>query len=41
MLFTNESLHRLVTNFENGKCSFIDIYGDITIGINYLNKNIL
>ena len=29
MLFSNESMNRLVKNFENGFCSkFIDGYGD-------------
>jgi hypothetical protein len=43
MLFTNESMHRLVTNFENRRCKNIDSYGDITIGkyfkrkLDYLN----
>jgi hypothetical protein len=43
MLFTNESMHRLATNFENGRCKNIDSYGDITIGkyfkrkLDYLN----
>ena len=33
MLFTNESMNRLVKNYENGVCTkFIDGYGDITIG---------
>ena len=33
MLFTNESMNRLVKNFENGFCSkFIESFGDVTIG---------
>jgi hypothetical protein len=38
MLFTNESIFRLVTNFENGRCKNIDSYGDITIGKNFKRK---
>ena len=34
MLFTNESMNRLVKNFENGLCRNIDSFGDISIGKN-------
>ena len=32
-LFTNESFHILVKNFENGNCNrYISSFGDVTIG---------
>ena len=32
VLFTNESMNRLITNFDNGNCAkYMDSYGDITV----------